>query len=310
MKKLFTLLVLLSVGASAQEKSFKTEEISVNELLEGTLYTPDVKKKTNLVILIAGSGPTDRDGNQTGLKNNSLKFLAEGIAERGISVYSYDKRIFSLIKSGNIDESKLSFEGFIDDAVSVSNYFKKENKYNKIIIAGHSEGALIGMVASERAGTDGFISLAGAGNPIDVVLEFQIKQNAPFLLQETRIILDSLKNGKMVELKNPALFSLFRPAIQPYMISWLKYNPQTEIQKLNVPVMIVNGTKDIQVTVSEAETLHKAKPEAEYLIIENMNHVLKEIKGDLAENQKSYTNPDLPVMQELIERISDFSKNL
>lgn len=309
MKKLFTLLVLFSIGATAQEKSFTTEEVSVNELLDGTLFTPNTSEKTNLVILIAGSGPTNRSGNQTMMKNNSLKFLAEGLAENGISVYSYDKRMFALMKSGDIDESKLLFEHFIDDAVAVAEFFKKQKKYNKIIFAGHSEGSLIGMVASEKAKTDGFVSIAGAGSPIDEVLEFQINQNAPFLLEATKSVLEELKKGNTVEIKNPALLSLFRPSVQPYMISWLKYNPQTEIKKLKTPVMIINGTSDLQVLVSEAELLQKAKPEATYLIIENMNHVLKEVQ-DLEENQKSYTDPDLPVVPELINGISSFVKNI
>lgn len=309
MKKLFTLLVLLSIGATAQEKSFSTSEVSVNELLEGTLYTPDSKKKTNLVILIAGSGPTDRDGNQAMMENNSLKFLAEGLTENGISVYSYDKRMFALMKSGEIDESKLLFEHFIDDAVAVAEFFKKQKKYNKIIFAGHSEGSLIGMVASEKAKTDGFVSIAGAGNPIDKVLEFQINQSAPYLVDDTKAVLEELKKGNTVEIKNIALFSLFRPSVQPYMISWLKYNPQTEIQKLKIPVMIINGTSDLQVLVSEAELLQKAKPEATYLIIENMNHVLKEVQ-DMTQNQKSYTDPDLPVVPELINKISSFVKSI
>lgn len=309
MKKLFTLLVLFSIGVSAQEKSFKTEEVSVNELLEGTLYTPEKAKKTNLAILIAGSGPTNRDGNQAMMKNNSLKFLAEGLAENGISVYNYDKRIFAQIKTGNIDENKTFFDDFINDASDVIAFFRKQKKYNKIIIAGHSEGSLIGMVASEKTKADGFISIAGAGNPIDKVLEFQIGQNAPYLLEDTKAVLAELKKGNTVEIKNTALLSLFRPSIQPYMISWLKYNPQTEIQKLNIPVMITNGTSDLQVLVSEAELLQKAKPDAKYLIIENMNHVLKEVK-DLEENQKSYTDPDLPVVPELISEISSFVKSI
>src|SRR5690554_3521013 len=309
MKKLFILLVLISVGASAQEKTFSTQEVSVNEFLDGTLYTPNIPEKTNLVILIAGSGPTNRNGNQVGMKNNSLRFLAQSLAENGISVYSYDKRLFSLLKSGDFDESKLLFDDFITDASDVVSYFRKENQYNKIIIVGHSEGSLIGMMAAKASKANGFVSIAGAGNPIDQVLEFQISQNAPFLLEQTKEVLQELKAGNMVEVKNAALLSLFRESVQPYMISWLTYNPQDEIKKLNIPVMIINGTADLQVTVSEAELLKKARPEAKYLIITDMNHVLKEVKDD-TENQQSYTNPDLPVAAELIQGISDFVNTL
>ncbi len=309
MKKIFILLVLISMGVSAQEKTFRTEEVAVNDLLAGTLYTPNTSDKTNLVILIAGSGPTNRNGNQVGVKNNSLKLLAEGLATNGISVYSYDKRLFALLKSGDFDESKLLFDDFITDASDVISYFREKNKHHKIIVVGHSEGSLIGMVAAQASKADGVVSIAGAGSPIDQVLEFQMNQNAPFLLKQTKEILKELKAGNIVKIENVALSSLFRESVQPYMISWLTYNPQDEIKRLNIPVMIINGTVDLQVTVSEAELLKKAKPDAVYLIIENMNHVLKEVK-DVTENQQSYTNPDLPVAAELIREISDFVNKL
>ncbi len=304
------LLFLLSLNVSSQDQIFYTQDVRINTLIDGTLYTPEDENKNSLVILIAGSGPTDRNGNNAAMKNNSLKFLAQGLARNGISVYSYDKRLFELMKSNNFDESQLLFEDFITDAIDVVKFFKKEKKYKKIIIAGHSEGSLIGMVASKKAKTDGFISIAGAGNSIDKVLEFQIAQNAPFLLEETRNILKELKKGKAVEVTNPSLQPLFRKSVQHYMWSWLKYNPQQEIKKLNkIPVMIINGTADIQVQVSEAEALKQAKPNAKYLIINDMNHVLKTV-NNLTENHNSYANPDSPVTPELIGEISKFVKNI
>lgn len=106
------------------------------------------------------------------------------------------------------------------------------------------------------------------------------------------------------------LASLFRESVQPCMISWIKYNPQDEIKKLKIPVLVINGTKDLQVSISEAELLKQAKPDAKMEIIENMNHLFKEIKGDEKENMATYTNPDLPVMKELISKINLFIKAL
>jgi len=313
MKKIsLFLLTLFTFSVFAQQKSFKTEEIVVSNFLKGTLYTPENSKKTNLVILIAGSGPTDRNGNQPMVKNNSLKFLAEGLAKNGISVYSYDKRFFAMLNDDNFedfDESSLDFNDFIDDAADIVSFFKKDKKYKKVIVAGHSEGSLVGMIACQKTKADGFVSISGAGNPIDVVLESQIEQNAPFLLEESKSILSELKKGNKVEIENSMLLTIFRESVQPFMISWLKYNPQTEIQKLKIPIMITNGTSDLQVTVSEAEILQKAQPKATYLIIENMNHVLKKVV-DLNENQKSYTDPDMPVAIELVDGITSFVKKI
>lgn len=304
------LLFLLSLNASSQDQIFYTQDVRINTLIDGTLYTPEDDNNNNLVILIAGSGPTDRNGNNSAMKNNSLKFLAQGLAQNGISVYSYDKRIFEITKKPDFKEEDLSFQDFITDAIDVVNYFKKEKKYKKIIVAGHSEGSLIGMIASKEANTDGFISLAGAGSPIDEVLEFQIGQNSPQFLEETKTILAELRKGNTVTEMSPSLASLFRPSVQPYMISWIKYNPQQEIKKLKkIPVMIINGSADLQVQVSEAEALKQAKPDAKYLIIQDMNHVFKTVK-DMAENQNSYVNPDLPVSEELISEMTKFVKKI
>lgn len=313
-KSLFTFLILLSTLCFSQEKrnltSFNKKDITVNPLLKGTLYSPlKENKKTNLIILIAGSGPTDRDGNQKGMTNNSLKYLSEELSKNDQAVFSYDKRIIAQMAAGTVNEATLSFDDFINDAKEVIHFFKNQKKYNKIIVAGHSEGSLIGMIAANES-TDAFISLAGAGRTIDAVIVEQIEKQAPFLKEEVQKDLDILKSGQTFELKNKMLASLFRESVQPYMISWIKYNPQNEIKKLQIPVLLINGTKDLQVTVSEAELLKKAKPEAKVVIIENMNHIFKEIKGDDAENMKSYSDPNLPVTEKLVTAINLFIKSL
>ena len=315
MKLLFLIIsIFCSINNYSQQQKdpqlFSKEEISINTLLKGTLYFP-VKptKKTNLVILIAGSGPTNRDGNQIGLINNSLKYLAEELAKQNSAVFSYDKRIIAQMIAGTVNEKTLSFDDFINDAKEVITYFKTQNKYNKIIVAGHSEGSLIGMIAA-KDNADAYISLAGAGRTIDFVIEDQIEKQAPFLKEEVKKDLELLKKGETFELKNPILASLFRESVQPYMISWIKYDPTVEIKKLNIPILIINGTKDLQVAISEAELLKKAKREATIEIITNMNHLFKEIKGDTAENKNSYTNPDLPVIPQLITIVNQFLKTL
>ena len=313
-KSLLVFLILFTtLGYSQTETavtSFIKEEIAINSLLNGALYSPlKQNKKTNLVIFIAGSGPTDRDGNQKGATNNSLKYVSEELAKSNIAAFSYDKRIIAQMKSGTVNEATLTFDDFITDATSVLLFFKNQKKYNNIIIAGHSEGSLIGMIAANGK-ADAFISLAGAGRTIDAVLIEQIAKQAPFLSEETQKNLDILKSGKTFELKNPMLASLFRESVQPYMISWIKYNPQIEIAKLQIPVLIVNGTKDLQVTIIEAELLKKAKPQAELVLIENMNHIFKEIRGDDTENMKSYSNADLPIVAKLTNTIATFVKSL
>jgi uncharacterized protein len=308
MKKLLSLLLLNPLFLTfSQEEKTKTTEIEINTLIKGTLFSAEkTKKKATLVILIAGSGATDRNGNTKGTgENNSLKYLAEGLTNEKTSVFSYDKRIFQQMKDKNLDEKSLRFDDMITDAGAVFSYFKSQNKYGKIYFAGHSEGSLIGMIAAREQKADGFISLAGAGRPVDEVLLEQIEKQATIILDDSKKVMDSLRKGTTVEIKNPMLNVLFRESVQPYMISWIKLKPQEEIKKLNIPILIINGTKDMQVPATEAYLLNKANPKSELYIIENMNHVFKEIIND-DDNLKSYSNPNLPVVPSLIERIKVF----
>ncbi len=241
------------------------------------------------------------------VKNNSLRFLAEGLYEKGIATYRYDKRIVKQMKDRSLSEKDIRFDSFIEDAVAVIEYFKNGNEFSGIYIIGHSQGSLVGMVAA-RDRADGFVSLAGAGQEIDDVIVDQLGKQAPGLKDNAREAFDDLRTKGEAVNYSPGLASIFRKEIQPFIRSWMLYNPKEELAKLNIPVIIINGDKDLQVQVSEAESLHRAKPGASYEIITNMNHILKEIPGNDMENQKSYNDHKIPVMPELIETISQFIK--
>ncbi len=305
MKNLIIVFVtFFSISIFAQESL----DITINPLIKGTLiHSKDQMYKTNLVILIAGSGPTDRNGNQKGMVNNSLKFLAEGIVDLKTDVFRFDKSIIAQIAAGKIDETKNLFQSNIDDVLDIIKYFKANYKYKKIIIAGHSEGSLVGMVAA-NGNADGFISIAGAGRSANLIIDEQVAKQMPDVKDEVHANLEMLKKGQTFENKNPNLAMLFRASVQPYLISWFQFNPQDEIKKLTIPVLIVNGTKDIQVSIDDAKLLKNAKPDSKLELIENMNHVFKEIKGETPENMASYSNPSLPVCKDLISKIKDFLK--
>jgi fermentation-respiration switch protein FrsA (DUF1100 family) len=125
-------------------------------------------------------------------------------------------------------------------------------------------------------------------------------------MDESNKILDSLRSGKTVSKVNPVLLSLYRPSVQPYLISWIKYDPAVEIRKLMIPVMIVQGTTDIQTSLEDAKLLSAAKPDAKLMIIENMNHILKESEADRQKNIATYSNPELPLKQGLVEALTSF----
>ncbi|MGA7720370.1 MAG: alpha/beta hydrolase [Ignavibacteriaceae bacterium] len=279
--------------------------------LAGTLKVPKSDHPVDVALIIAGSGPTDRDGNNSLIpgKNNSLKMISELLYDNNIASLRYDKR--DIGASDKVNESDLTFDTYVNDAVEWVKYLKNDKRFSKIFIIGHSEGALIGMVASERVNIGKYASLCGMGEPAYLTIKRQLKStNYPKeTLNRSTEIMDSLKNGYLVKNVGQELNMLFRPGIQPYMISWFKYDPCKEISKLIIPVLIVEGTTDLQISVRDAEMLSKANSGSKLKIIKNMNHVLKEVPTVEREaNLKTYSNPDLPLSKEFSKALIEFLK--
>jgi pimeloyl-ACP methyl ester carboxylesterase len=304
---LWVLFAFLSFGIQAQSEAHIVLNTQTGKI-DGTLLLPENKKDLAVALIIAGSGPTDRDGNNPYMKNNSLKMLAEGLAGQGIASLRYDKRGVAKSKDAAVKEIDLRFENYVADAEEWISLLKKDKRFKKVIVIGHSEGSLIGMIASKKAGADKFVSIAGAGMPAGDIIREQLKSQPLMVTEAALPILDSLEQGKTVKEVPQMLASLFRPSVQPYIISWFKYDPRKEIAKLSIPVLIVQGTTDIQVSVKDAENLKKAEPKAELKIIEGMNHILKEAEADRTKNIQTYSQPDLPLQKDLITIITGFIK--
>ncbi|MFD1361120.1 alpha/beta hydrolase [Lentibacillus salinarum] len=280
---------------------------------DGTLYgeleKPDGEDPTPIMLIIPGSGQTDRNGNSSGVQgeNNSLKLLAEGLAEQGIASVRYDKRGVGKNLEAAIPENELDFDQFVDDAAKWTKLLAQDEGFSKVGIVGHSQGSLVGMLAAQGNHVDAYISLAGAGRSIDHVLYEQLEaQLSGDLLQEAESILEKLKQGEEVQDVSQELQSVFRPSVQAFTSSWMAYDPSDEIAKLDVPVLLVNGGHDLQVPVSEAELLHEARPIADLLILKEMNHVLKDEPADEQGNMAAYSNPDLPLAEGLLKGIMEF----
>jgi len=299
-------LLLLTFSGFAQNQ-LKIEEIAINPLINGTLITPP-EAGASLAIIIGGSGPTDRNGNQQMVKNDALKKLAEGLSAQGIATFRYDKRLVAMLRKGNIDEITIKFDDFVSDLVAVINHFK-EAGYKAITLIGHSQGALVATLAAQQAPVSKIVSLEGAGQPIDAIILEQLAAQMPFLTEEATQAFENLKNNTKIDSVSPALSSLLRPSLQPFMRSWMLYDPAKELQRLRIPVLIITGSKDLQVSEEEGHILAKAMPSAKRVHIEKMNHVLREIEGNALENSKSYYQPSLPLAPPVITAISDFIKN-
>lgn len=304
---LFTIVLLLNFFSIQAQDNFIANDLRINQYVEGTLLAPR-QETVPLAIIINGSGPIDRNGNEMMTKNNAAKKLAEALAKKGIATFRYDKRTLKA-QQLNIDEKDMRFDDFIDDAKAVIKRFSELPNYSSIYIIGHSQGSLVGMIAAQEK-ADGFISIAGAGQTIDSLIVEQIGRQMPGLEESARTAFNELRANGKVKDYNQGLASLFKKSIQPFMFSWMKYDPQQEIKKLEMPVLIINGDNDLQVNTNEAKKLKDAKPDAELVIIENMNHIYRIIdKNDDIANQKSYNEPQRPISNEMVEQISNFILN-
>ena len=304
--KFFIVALVLSMCSFSQNIPYNEEEIAINEYINGTLLQPQESSKSILAILIGDFGPTDRDGNQNFLKSNTLKKLAESLSNQGISTFRYDKRIVKQIRKGKVDNN-IRFNDFITDAISTISYFKSQNTFSKIYVIGHGQGSLVGMVAAQNL-SDGFISLAGSGRSLDKTLQSEIDKNAPMFTEDTAKVLDILKQGETTSNYPKALASIFSEELQPFLSSWIQFDPVSEIAKLNIPILIINGTKDLQVGIEESTALKNASKGATLKIIKKMNHILYTIEGDDLENSKSYNESYRKINPEVIESISAFIK--
>ena len=272
--------------------------------IQGTLVESN-EDSLFLAIIIAGSGPTDRDGNNSSMTSNYLKMLADELNKNGINSFRYDKRGVSKSLGDIKSPNEIKFSDYVNDAKSIINHFKDTKKYKKIIVIGHSEGSLIGILASKSI-ADGFISIAGAGEDYLTLIQRQLSDRAPYIKSMSDPIIEQLKKNKLVDSVPSLLNNLFGNNVQRFLIDASSYDPAVEISKLDMSVLIIQGTNDIQVEVKDAEILHAASSKSKLEIIQGMNHVFRQASENFILNLQTYANPDLPIDKNLLLIISDF----
>jgi len=303
-----TAIVLASWPGAASAAS---EDVLVGtELgpLAGTYLLPDSGAPKAVVLIIAGSGPTDRNGNSKMLPgaNNSLKMLAEALAENGIGSLRYDKRLIGESTETALTEMELRFDTYIDDARLLLQFLRSKTD-SPLLVIGHSEGAQIATIAAEGEEVCGVIAIAGPGIPAgQIILEQLRPQLPPEFMASTEHIVAELEAGRTVADTPPELAALFRDSVQPYLVSWFVHDPLVDVAALEVPVLLIYGTTDIQIPVSYGERLATASETAELKVVEGMNHVLKLVDANPQAQAASYSDPSLPVAQELVDAAAAF----
>ena len=219
-----------------EEKTFATPTGN----LAGTLILPTIGKIFKLVVIQAGSGPTDRNGNIGNvLKANSYRLVAEALSKKNIATLLTDKRGVGKSMGAMKSEASLRFDDYADDLAGWISFIKKDKRIGKIFMAGHSEGSLVGMIAAQKEKVNGYISIAGAGESIDKIITWQYAQNSPKIADEVDSLLSRMRNKQKIDTIPPYLLSILRPSVQPYILSWMLHDPCAEIKKLTVPILIL-----------------------------------------------------------------------
>lgn len=306
----FLFLILLFSSIAFTQTNIISEELNLKNdsiTLPGTLTYNEGLKLQPLVIFVHGSGNVDRNGNQAAAVQAAyIKQLSEALNHNGMAFYRYDKRT-SVQANMKFLMSGITFSDFVEDVNIAIEHFNEDSRFSSIILIGHSQGSLVGMLAVNEA-VDKYISLAGPASSVDETITEQLrKRNGDSIAGIAASHFKELKATGKIENVNPMLFQIFNPQNQPFFKSWMKYNPKEEFKNIDIPSLVINGTKDIQVPVEEAKALHQANPESELAIIEKMNHILKHIERD-EDNFKSYSSPDFPLSEELVNIITDFVK--
>ena len=308
------MLSVVTVSAQQREVVVECEWGKIS----ATIDMPEAGSDT-AVLIVAGSGPTDRNGNSAaGLNTFCYKMLSEALTEGGYAVMRYDKRAIGLSPIPAEDVPNLVLEDYIDDARTCVEYLRNDG-YERVVVAGHSEGGLIALAlaAEEECCLDGVVLLCAPGYNTAEILNYQLSQQlVPAymgLMVKSTTIINSLKAGNRVAIEDipNELLGLFHPTVQPFIISNMQYEPTELAAKCRVPMLIVSGGRDIQVSMSNGNRIQGANPAAEHRIFENMTHVLKDADTSdrVAQVMGIYSNANLAITEALAPTIIEFLNN-
>ncbi len=303
------LLALLTLAADPEGKSEAVELKTPTGTLYGTLDLPPGDGPWPAVLIHPGSGPTDRDGNQPGMRNDSLKMLGRALAEKGIACLRVDKRGVGASAKALARESDVRIDVYAADAAAWVKRLRADKRFTKVGFVGHSEGALIGLLAGQKEKLDAFVSLCGPGRRLSDVIREQVKGQLPKdLAERNEAILKALEAGETVDDVPKALAPLYRPSVQPFLISVFKRDPAVEAGKLGCPVLVVTGTHDIQISAADGEKLAAGAKGARHVAVKDMCHVLKETDktGRLEQFLTVYRDPKVPLHPRLAGELADF----
>jgi pimeloyl-ACP methyl ester carboxylesterase len=299
-------------GATAQER--EVEAGVPGGPLAGSLLVAKGAERGPVVIIVPGSGPTDRNGNSPlGIAAAPYRLLAAGLASAGVASLRIDKR--GMFGSAGIfaDPNDVTFDDYAADLRAWIDVARAETGAGCAWLAGHSEGGVSALVtaATRPGGLCGVVLVATPGRRLGDVLRDQLRANPANqpLLADALAAIDALERGERVDVSgfHPGLRALFAPAVQGFLIDAFARDPAELVAGFDLPVLVVQGGQDLQVGQADARRLVKARPGVRLAEFPAMNHVLKDVPtGNAAANLAAYADPALPLAAGLAEAIAAF----
>lgn len=303
-------VLLLAFAPDTTDANPKSVELRTPDgTLAAGLDLPATRGPWPVVIVHPGSGPTDRDGNQPLLKNNSLKMLGAALAERGIACLRLDKRGVGGSAKVMKNEADLRVGDYASDVAAWAKWLRTDDRFLGVGFIGHSEGALIGALAGQSTRFDAYVSLCGPGRRLSDVLRGQLADKLPDnLAAKSEAIIKSLEAGTTIDDVPVELAGLYRPSVQPFLISLFAIDPPVLVGKLTCPVLVVTGSTDIQVPAADGAKLAARSKGAKVVVIQKMSHVLKPAaEADLPAQVKTvYVDPKIELHPDLADTLAKF----
>ncbi|MBN2861204.1 MAG: alpha/beta hydrolase [Sphaerochaetaceae bacterium] len=277
--------------------------------LRGTHLTPDGEGPFPTVLIIAGSGPTDRDGNSELLveSNDNLWHLAHELKDAGIASIRYDKiGVGESIPAQDFTFEGATFDDFVDDAVRWLKYLSRDRSVSRVGIVGHSEGSLIGILAADMHRVDFLVSVAGNGDPIDEQMVKQISridEEAAMILAQR---LEEVSRSEYRETGNLLVDSFIPLGRELYLQTWMSYDPTEELRKLNMPTLVIWGARDERLVAENDRFPQEGMPgNIEFKEIRDMGHMLRIARND-SDLQRSYKDHSIALHPQFIDTVVDF----
>lgn len=310
-----SLAFLRGVPVMAAPAELPMEAPGPQGLLRGSYLAPEGRAGAEMPVLliIPGSGPTDRDGNSPlGVRAASYRLLAEALAARGVASLRVDKRGMFASAAAQADPNQVTIDDYAVDARAWLGVLRARTGASCVWLAGHSEGGLVALAAAQQAdGVCGLVLLATPGRPLGAVLLEQLSANpanAP-ILAPARQAVAQLERGEAVDVRamHPGLQALFAPAVQGFLQSVMRLDPAQLAADYRGPLLILQGERDLQVGVTDARRLSLAQPRARLVLLPGVNHVLKVVASEQrGPNLASYADPNLPLAPGVAEAVADF----